>query len=139
MNCFTRKSSGTRARSLAARTSASIAASLPMSFFLSPIGLIKLVAAGVTVVAAVVVVVVVLVVVVNVDVVVEAASASLAVDAFVVSAVAFSASLGFLFGTSFSPLDSDSDRFVAAFESSVLFPSAALRQLKIKKHAIMNI
>lgn len=91
MNCFTRVSSGTRARSLAARTSASMAASLPMSFFLSPIGFVAFVAGVVVVVAGV----------------------------FVVSAVVVSANLGFLFGTSFSPLDSDSDRLVAAVESSV--------------------
>lgn len=41
------------------------------------------------------------------------------VVAFVFSAVGVSASLIFLFGTSLSPLDSDSDRFCAADESSV--------------------
>lgn len=103
MNCLTRVSSGTRARSLAARTSASIAASLPISFFLSPTGLVAFV-------AGVVVVVVVAV-------------------GFVVSAVvAVSVSLGFLFGTSFSPLDSDSDRLVAAAESSVVAASGAAKK-----------
>lgn len=91
LNCLTRVSSGTRARSLAARTSASIAASLPMSFFLSPVGFVAFVAGVVVVVA----------------------------GTFVPSAAVVSANLSFLFGTSFSPLDSDSDRFVAAAVSSV--------------------
>lgn len=50
---------------------------------------------------------------------------------FVVSAVvAGSVSLGFLFGTSFSPLDSDSDRLVAAAESSVVAASGAAKEIK---------
>lgn len=89
-----------------------MAVSLPISFFLSPASLVAFVAVGV------------------VGVVVAAATEAVVdspVAAFVVllSAVVFSASLSFLFGTSFSPLDSDSVRFVGAFESSVLLASAA--------------
>lgn len=107
LNCLTRVSSGTRARSLAARTSASIAASFPISFFLSPVGLVAF-AAGVAVAAA---------------------------GVFVVSAAVVSASLGFLFGTSFSPLDSDSDRFVAAVAvSSVVVVAAASGAVKVGQY-----
>lgn len=93
LNCLTRVSSGTSARSLAARTSASMAASLPMSFFLSVVGFVGVVVADV--VAGVVAV----------------------VGVFVLSVVD-SASLGFLVGTSPSVLDSDSERFVATAASS---------------------
>lgn len=89
-----------------------MAVSLPISFFLSPAGLVEFVAVGVVG-----------------DVVAVAATEAVVdspVAVFVVlSAVVFSASLGFLFGTSFSPLDSDSVRLVGAFESSVLLASAA--------------
>lgn len=111
---MTRVSSGTRARSRAARTSASIAASLPISFFL-PISLL-----GLVVVDAVVGVVV------TVAATEAAAVVSATTSVFVVSALspsAASVSFNFLLRAS-SPLDSDTVRLLAAAAAAVAAPSS---------------
>lgn len=109
LNCLTRVSSGTRARSRAARTSASIAASLPISFFFSLGFVVVEAVAGVAVTAAVA----------------DAPTVSGTASAFVVSALSPSTASEIfnflLFRASFSPLDSDTLRLLAAAPASSVF------------------
>lgn len=124
LNCLTRVSSGTRARSRAARTSASIAASLPISFFFSlGLAVVKAVA-GVVVTAAPG----------AVAAATEATVVSVTTSVLLVSALSPStASVSFnflLFRTSFSPLDSDTVRLLAAAASSVFDVSDAIKSIQ---------
>lgn len=116
LNCLTRVSSGTRARSRAARTSASMAASLPMSFFFSFSFDVAAAVAGVVVAA-----------VADADATVLSDTAS----AFVLSALSPSAASEIfnflLFRASFSPLDSETLRLLAAAAASSVFVGSAAK------------